>query len=218
MSWMQRLERVFHSTSTSNTVARVAVRCVSSRASRRPNSSRRSSPISPRATPTASPAVGDSDDKIIAVAHQHRLASKARLHLALEPHVQCVVQVQVPQQRRESRTLRNSPLGLCPLLSVQHAYANTLPDQPPQRPVGDPNPEHLLEPGAIQTVEEGLDVSLQNPAHLALVHRTVQRTNRIVGAASGPKAIRALQKVLLVHRLPSDSVATALLGAMAGGR
>ena len=26
----------------------------------------------------------ESDDKIIAVAHQHRLASKARLHLALE--------------------------------------------------------------------------------------------------------------------------------------
>ena len=44
----------------------------------------------------------ESDDKIIAVAHQHRLASKARLHLALEPHVQCVMQVQVPQQRRES--------------------------------------------------------------------------------------------------------------------
>ena len=35
----------------------------------------------------------ESDDKIIAVAHQHRLASKARLHLALEPHVQCVMQV-----------------------------------------------------------------------------------------------------------------------------
>ena len=44
----------------------------------------------------------ESDDKIIAVTHQHRLASKARLHLALEPHIQCVMQVQVPQQRRES--------------------------------------------------------------------------------------------------------------------
>ena len=44
----------------------------------------------------------ESDDKIIAVAHQHRLASKARLHLALEPSVQCVMQVQVPQQRRET--------------------------------------------------------------------------------------------------------------------
>ena len=143
----------------------------------------------------------ESDDKIIAVAHQHRLASKARLHLALEPHVQCVMQVQVPQQRRESRPLRGSPLGLRPLLSVQHSYADTLSDQPPQRPIGHPNLEHLLKPGAVQTVEEGLNVSLQNPTHLALVHRSVQRTNRIVGTASRPETVRALQKILLVHRL-----------------
>ena len=111
------------------------------------------------------------------------------------------MQIHVPEQRRESRPLRSSPLGLCPLLAVQHSYAQTLPDQPPQRPVGYPNPEHLLKLGAIQTVEEGLDVRLQNPAHLALVHRAVQRTNRIVGTASGPESIRALLKVLLVHRL-----------------
>ena len=48
-------------------------------------------------------------------------------HLALEPHVQCVVQVQVPHQRRESRARRNSSLGLRPLLSVRHPNANKFP-------------------------------------------------------------------------------------------
>ena len=41
------------STSTSSTVVCVTARCASSRASRRPNSSRRPSPISPRARPVA---------------------------------------------------------------------------------------------------------------------------------------------------------------------
>ena len=102
---------------------------------------------------------------------------------------------------RQSRPLRGSPLGLRPLLPVEYSNANTFADQPPQRPIGHPNPEHLLQPGAIQTVEEGLNVCLQNPTHLALVHRSVQRTNRVVGATSGPKAVRALHEVLLVHRL-----------------
>ena len=41
----------------------------------------------------------ESDDKITAVTHQHRLASQAWLHLALEPLVQHLMQIDVAQRR-----------------------------------------------------------------------------------------------------------------------
>ena len=45
---------------------------------------------------------------------------------------------------------------------------------------------------AIDAVEEGLDVGLQNPVHFAPVHDTVQGSHGVMGAAPRPKAIRAV--------------------------
>jgi len=64
-------------------------------------------------------------------------------------------------------------------------------------PVGDPYLEHLHQLGANQAVEEGRDVGLQNPVHLVSVHRVVDGSKGVMGSASGPEAIRAVQKVLL---------------------
>ena len=67
-----------------------------------------------------------------------------------------------------------------------------------KRPICDPNCEHLLELGAIHTVEEGDDVGLEAPPYLAPVHDLRPGAHSVVGTAPRPKPIRAASKVLLV--------------------
>jgi len=55
--------------------------------------------------------------------------------------------------------------------------------------------------GAIQAVEEGHDVGLQNPIRFAPVRDSVEGTNGVMGATLGPKAMREVHKILLAHRL-----------------
>src|SRR5688572_9744652 len=76
----------------------------------------------------------------------------------------------------------------------------TLTDEPQQRPVGDPSLEHLAQFGAIQTVEEGRDVRLQKEVHFASVDEVLQHADGLVGTATWPEAIGAVQEVLLVER------------------
>jgi hypothetical protein len=76
-----------------------------------------------------------------------------------------------------------------------------LSDEPQQRSIGYPNLEHLLQPVAIQAVEERQNVSLENPVHLALVYDLVEGSHGIMRAAPGPEAVRAVQEVLLVDGL-----------------
>jgi hypothetical protein len=76
-----------------------------------------------------------------------------------------------------------------------------LAHEPPPRPLCDPNFEPLLEFGAIQPVEEGHQVRLKDPVHLALIDPPVQGAHGVMGAALGPKAMRTLQKVLFLARL-----------------
>jgi hypothetical protein len=73
-----------------------------------------------------------------------------------------------------------------------------LPNASQKRPICDPNCAHLLELGAIQAVEEGHNICLEDPPHLAPLRVPLQRTNGVVGAAPGPEAVRAFQQGLLV--------------------
>src|SRR5438093_2931897 len=91
--------------------------------------------------------------------------------------------------------------------STPHVQA--LADEPQQRPIRDPSLEHLGERGAIHAVEKGHDVCLQNPTHFALMNDPVQGSHGVMGTASGPEAIRAVQEVLLIDRL--DNLAQSVL-------
>jgi hypothetical protein len=83
--------------------------------------------------------------------------------------VEHVVQIDVPEQRREPRPLHGAEIRLGVLLAVYDTCPQPLADEPPQRPIRNPSPEHPPQLGAIQAVEEGHDVCLENPDHLALV-------------------------------------------------
>ncbi len=71
-------------------------------------------------------------------------------------------------------------------------------NEPQKRPISDPNFEPLLSLGAIQAVEEGHHICLEDPPHLALVYDLLQGAHGTVGTAPGPKPIRAASEVLLV--------------------
>jgi hypothetical protein len=75
------------------------------------------------------------------------------------------------------------------------------PNEPQQRPIRDPHFEHLLQLGAIHAIEEGHDVRLDDPPHLTPIDDPLQGAHGLMGMASGPEAIRALHKVLLVDDL-----------------
>jgi hypothetical protein len=143
----------------------------------------------------------EADDEVIGVPDPAGLAAEPRLHPLLEPTIECMVQIDVPQQRREHRPLSGAGFRRGQLHALQHAHVQALPDEPQQRPIGDPNLEHLLQLLAIQAVEEGHDVSLENPVHLTLVYGPVEGPHGVMGAAPGPEAVRAVQEVLLVDRL-----------------
>src|SRR5437867_7137220 len=49
--------------------------------------------------------------------------------------------------------------------------------------------------------KKGHDVRLQNPTHFALMNDPVQGSHGVMGTASGPEAMRAVQEVLLIDRL-----------------
>jgi hypothetical protein len=90
-------------------------------------------------------------------------------------------------------------------------------DEPQDRPVGHPPVEHLHQVFSVHTVEEGHHVKLQNPVRLALIHRPGQSPHGIVGTAAGPKAVRAVQEVLLIDGLQHFAQCT-LNHLVLGGR
>ena len=100
-----------------------------------------------------------------------RTNRKARLHLALEPHIQCVI------RRYNSPATARDPCGcshasLCSVLSCSGA---STPTHFPTRSAypSRQNPHSISSSLVAQTVEERLNVRFT-----FLVHRSVQRTNR----------------------------------------
>jgi len=77
----------------------------------------------------------------------------------------------------------------------------TLPDEPHQPLVGDPAAEHLHQNLAVDFVEEGHNVCLHNVVRVSSPDHPVEPADRVVRAASRPKAVRAVQEVLLVDCL-----------------
>src|SRR6266545_2232634 len=127
-----------------------------------------------------------------------RLSSESGYHVPLEPHVEHVVQVDVAQYRRQHRSLRRAPTRLEVLLTVEDTHVQTLADEPEKRPIDDPLPEHLQEHRAINAVEVGLYVKLQDPHSLPPTQHLVKGTKRVVRAAF-PEAVREVAEERLVQ-------------------
>ncbi len=143
----------------------------------------------------------EAQDEVVRIADERAVRFEVRTHLAFEPHVEGMVQVHVPEERGQARPLSSPFRRFEDSRPVEDANMQALPDEPHQPLVGDPVAEHLHQHLAVDVVEEGHDVCLHDVVRVPSHDHPVEYANRVVRAASGPEAIRAVQKVLLVHRL-----------------
>jgi hypothetical protein len=75
----------------------------------------------------------EAQHEVVRISDECTTRPKLRTHLALEPHVEDMVQVHVPEQRRQARPLGRSLRRFEHALSVEDADMQALPDEPHQR-------------------------------------------------------------------------------------
>src|SRR5688500_12407039 len=111
----------------------------------------------------------EAEDEIIRIPHERAAPLQSRTHVPLVPDVEHVVQIHIPEQRRQARPLRRSLFGFEITLAVEDSDMETFADEPHQGLVGDPAAEHLHQHLAVDAVEEGHDVRLHDvvraPSH-----------------------------------------------------
>jgi len=109
------------------------------------------------------------------------------------------VQVHVRKDRRDDPTLRHSGVRVVDTPVFHHASFQPLADETHQHPIAHPLVKHFSELALVDRPEEVFDVRLQDMA-VSEIHRLFPHgLQRIVRRPPGTEAVRAVQKVLLVH-------------------
>ena len=102
---------------------------------------------------------------------------------------------------RHDSPLRGSPLRMAQLARLHHSGVQPLPYCSSYHPVLHPLVQKVPHVTPIHRPEEVLDVQVDDPSSTELHQPTPQRIQRLVRTTPRPESVRALQKVLLVHRL-----------------
>ena len=83
-------------------------------------------------------------------------------------------------------------------IRVQNPGLQPFPDQAEKGPVIDAQAQHVQQPVMVHMVEEALDIGLYQIAIPPVLQVEGEVSDRIQRPASGPIAVTALQKVLLI--------------------
>src|SRR5215472_5282178 len=110
------------------------------------------------------------------------------------------MEIDVCQQGRRSRALRNTHLTVRPDSFIQHSSLQPFVYQTKHALIRDPMLEKADQPVSAQLVEKASDINIENPAHLFPVDSNTQRIQRIVLAALRSEAVRKSEEILLVNR------------------
>ena len=102
--------------------------------------------------------------------------------------------------RRDHSTLGCAPLRVSQLPVLEYPGLEPLIDHPSQYTVTHPLVQDFPQLAVVQVVEVRLNVHVQHPAAAHLHDALAQRAQRVMCRALGSKPVRAVQKVLLVHR------------------
>src|SRR6266571_2591695 len=113
----------------------------------------------------------------------------------LDPEVECVVEVDVRQERRRAAPLWRAFVHSHPLPVLQHAGVQPFLDEPHHAPVRYPVLEELHQPFVVDGVEEATNVQVEHPVHLLRQQPRVERVQCVVLAAAWPKPVREAEKV-----------------------
>ena len=137
-------------------------------------------------------------DEVIREADEVRLPPAQPEKSLLEPEVQCVVKVDVRQQRRNRSPLRRAFLRIHHDAAVEDASAKPLADEPENLRVADSKLQHPHQPLMAQVIEEPTNIRLENTS-CPTGHRFVPEGGEgLMGIASRSESVGARKEVLLI--------------------
>ena len=102
---------------------------------------------------------------------------------------------------RHDSPLRGPPLRIAQLARLHHSGVQPLPNRSSYHSVSHPSVQKAPQVPPIHAAEEVLDVQVDYPATSELHQPLPKHIQRLVSATPRPESVRAIQKVLLVHRL-----------------
>jgi hypothetical protein len=141
-----------------------------------------------------------SPDAVSGKADEAASSLPAWLYVPLEPCLQDVMEDEIGSYGCKDSALWDAWLRMSQDPFCHDPGVQPLPHQPLHPPLFHPRAPHLASPGCVQTVEVSTDICLPTPAKALVPALLTECRQRIMGAATLPKAIGAVVNVLRVAR------------------
>src|SRR5450432_4469983 len=137
--------------------------------------------------------------EVVSISRQVSSTVQSRFHLVRKPLIQNLVQVNVRKYRRNHATLRHSGFRTVDTSFLHHTRLQPFADEAQEHAILHPLLKYLSQPSQVDRPEEIFDVRLQHPAAPKIHPLLPYGLQCLVRRAPWSKAVRAIQKVLLVH-------------------
>src|SRR5215471_7322964 len=141
----------------------------------------------------------ESCHEVIRKANEDDLSARLPLSPLPDPEVECVVEIDIRQQRANTPALNCPYLTLHPFALFQHAGLEPFLNQVHDAPIGYAVLDEFHQPPLIESVIKLPDVGIEHPAHFSRSDPHRQRIQRLMRAAPRPETIRESQEVLFIN-------------------
>src|SRR5215469_15866246 len=145
------------------------------------------------------PTMFEARDEIVSKTDEDHLSTRLLLFPSPEPEVECVVKIDVRQQRADTTALNRSYLTPHSLALFQHACLEPFLDQTHNAPIGYAVLDELHQPSLVESVVKLSDVSIVYPVHFSCSDPNRQRIQRLMWATFWSETVRESQKVRFVN-------------------
>src|SRR5438105_1552178 len=143
----------------------------------------------------------ESCHEVIRKANEDDLSARVPLSPLPDPEFECVVEIDIRQQRANTPALNCPYLTLHPFALFQHAGLEPFLNQVHDAPIGYAVLDEFHQPPLIESVIKLPDVGIEHPAHFSRSDPYRQRVQSLMWTTTGPEPIRESQEVLFVDRV-----------------
>src|SRR5215471_8678279 len=143
----------------------------------------------------------ESCHEVIRKANEDDLSARVPLSPLPDPEVECVVEIDIRQQRANTPTLNCPYLTLHPFALFQHAGLEPFLNQVHDAPIGYAVLDEFHQPSLIESVIKLPDVGIEHPAHFSRSDPYRQRVQTLMWTTTGPEPIR-VSRPAEFHRQP----------------
>jgi hypothetical protein len=143
----------------------------------------------------------ESSHEVIGKANEDDFSARMPLSPLSDPEVECVMKIDIRQQRANTATLNCPYLAFHPFALFQHAGFEPFLNQAHDAPIGYAVLDKFHQPPLIESVIKLPDVGIEHPSHFSRSDPYRQRVQSLMWTATGPESIRESQEVLFVDRV-----------------